>query len=39
MPRFYRVVLFVAITAATFALLVVFQKLIGYAWVTFVPPT
>jgi hypothetical protein len=37
--RFYRVVIFIAVTAVTFALLVVIQRLIGYAWVTYKPPT
>jgi hypothetical protein len=38
MQRFYRVVLFITVTAVTFALLVVIQRLIGYAWVTYHPP-
>jgi hypothetical protein len=38
MQRFYRVVLFIAVTAVTFTLLVVMQRLIGYAWVTYHPP-
>jgi hypothetical protein len=37
--RFYLVVTFVAVTIVTFALLVMIQKLIGYAWVTYHPPT
>jgi hypothetical protein len=38
MQRLYRVVLFIAVTAVTFALLVAIQRLIGYAWVTYHPP-
>jgi hypothetical protein len=39
MQRFYRLVVFIAVTTVTFALLVVAQKLIGYAWVTYHQPT
>jgi hypothetical protein len=37
--KIYLVATFIAVTAVTFALLVMIQKLIGYAWVTYHPPT
>jgi hypothetical protein len=39
MRRLYLILTFIAVTAVTFALLVAIQRLIGYAWVTYGPPT